>query len=66
MSQARDHADDHWPVRPLRKRAAAGTPVIPVLLVAGIVSVDLLGGSGMFWLPLLALGTGRRRVPARP
>ena len=56
MSQARDHAEHHWPVRPLRKRVAAGTPVMPVLLVSGIVSVDLLGGPGMLWLPLLATG----------
>ena len=56
MSQARDHAEHHWPVPSLRKRVAAGTPVMPVLLVSGIVSVDLLGGPGMLWLPLLATG----------
>lgn len=43
-----------------RRRAfaqlAAGTPVLPVLIVTVIVLVDLVGGAGMIWLPLLAAG----------
>jgi serine phosphatase RsbU (regulator of sigma subunit) len=35
---------------------AAGTPVLPVLIVTVIVLVDLAGGAGMIWLPLLAAG----------
>ncbi|MER6078875.1 PP2C family protein-serine/threonine phosphatase [Streptomyces sp. NPDC001833] len=31
-------------------------PVAPVLIVCGIALVDAFGGSGMFWLPLLAAG----------
>ncbi|MEU9453435.1 PP2C family protein-serine/threonine phosphatase [Streptomyces sp. NPDC048277] len=34
----------------------AGFPVVPVLIVSGVVFVDSLGGSGLFWLPLLAAG----------
>ncbi|MGP4046656.1 PP2C family protein-serine/threonine phosphatase [Streptomyces sp. 2A115] len=71
MSQARDRGDDHWPIRPFRNRVAgtgasprnrfaaqlaAGTPVLPVLIVSVIVLVDLVGGAGMIWLPLLAAG----------
>lgn len=71
MSQARDHGVDHRPVGPFdnrvagsrasaRRRAvtqlAAGTPLLPVLVVALVVSVDLVGGAGMIWLPLLAAG----------
>ncbi|GAA2422856.1 PP2C family protein-serine/threonine phosphatase [Streptomyces coeruleofuscus] len=43
-----------------RRRAfaqlAAGTPVLPVLIVTVIALVDLAGGAGMIWLPLLAAG----------
>ncbi|MGW0336603.1 PP2C family protein-serine/threonine phosphatase [Streptomyces sp. NPDC003011] len=71
MTQARDHGGDHRSARPFRHRAAgsgasalrhaaaqlaAGTPVLPVLIVAVIVLVDLVGGPGMIWLPLLAAG----------
>ncbi|MCG7206087.1 PP2C family protein-serine/threonine phosphatase [Streptomyces arenae] len=71
MRQARDHHDDHWPLWPFRKRTAgpgasasrraasqlaAGIPVVPVLIVSAVVFVDTLGGSGLFWLPLLAAG----------
>ncbi|WP_210583644.1 PP2C family protein-serine/threonine phosphatase [Streptomyces sp. GESEQ-35] len=66
MSQARDHGvDDHWPKRPFRNRVAcrravaqlaAGTPVLPVLIVSAIVLADLAAGAGMIWLPLLAAG----------
>ncbi|WP_367326394.1 PP2C family protein-serine/threonine phosphatase [Streptomyces sp. HUAS ZL42] len=31
-------------------------PVLPVLFVAVVVVVDLVGGAGMIWLPLLAAG----------
>ncbi|MFE0451710.1 PP2C family protein-serine/threonine phosphatase [Streptomyces sp. NPDC058914] len=69
MSQARDHGGAHWPVRPFSKRGghasarrraaphlAAGVPVLPVLVVSLVVVVDLVGGAGMIWLPLLAAG----------
>ncbi|MEW2609819.1 PP2C family protein-serine/threonine phosphatase [Streptomyces sp. NPDC047880] len=71
MSQARNHGVDHRPVRPsgnrvagpgasARRRVAArlavGAPVLPVLVVAAVVSADLVGGAGMIWLPLLAAG----------
>ncbi|MFJ9562202.1 PP2C family protein-serine/threonine phosphatase [Streptomyces fuscichromogenes] len=71
MRQARDHGGDHWPLRPLRRpvpglgmpvsrraasQLAAGMPVVPVLIVSGIALVDVIAGSGMFWLPLLAAG----------
>ncbi|MFB6846962.1 PP2C family protein-serine/threonine phosphatase [Streptomyces sp. NPDC056373] len=74
MSQARNHGDDHSPVRPFRNRVAgagasarrravaqlgAGAPVLPVLpvlVLAAVVSADLVGGAGMVWLPLLAAG----------
>jgi serine phosphatase RsbU (regulator of sigma subunit) len=37
-------------------RLAAGTPVLPVLIVCLVVLVDLAGGAGRIWLPLLAAG----------
>ncbi|MFJ7149283.1 PP2C family protein-serine/threonine phosphatase [Streptomyces sp. NPDC100445] len=69
MSQARHHGGGHAPARmpthraadtwrAVRRRAggqlAAGTPALPVLVVAVVVLVDLAGGAGMIWLPLLA------------
>ncbi|WP_217207278.1 PP2C family protein-serine/threonine phosphatase [Streptomyces sp. AC550_RSS872] len=51
MSQALYHGRDHWP-----RRLVATTPVLPVLIVATIVFVDLVCGSEMTWLPLLAVG----------
>ncbi|MEU9992943.1 PP2C family protein-serine/threonine phosphatase [Streptomyces sp. NPDC048045] len=64
MSQARDHGGGTRPKQPYRNRftgtvnaqLAAGVPVLPVLIVAGIVFVDVLGGAGTIWLPLLAAG----------
>ena len=71
MSQARNHGVDHRPIWPFRNRLAGagasarrravaqlavGTPVLPVLVVALVVSADLAGGAGMIWLPLLAAG----------
>lgn len=72
MSQARDRRDGHRTVRspenrgrppgaPAVRRAvallAAGTAVLPVLLVTAVVlAVDLAGGAGVIWLPLLAVG----------
>ncbi|MFE5486038.1 PP2C family protein-serine/threonine phosphatase [Streptomyces sp. NPDC056527] len=65
------HTREHEPTRPLRKHGvapgkvarkrlavqlASGTPVLPVLTVSVIVVVDLLGGAGLTWLPLLAAG----------
>ncbi|MGW0884594.1 PP2C family protein-serine/threonine phosphatase [Streptomyces sp. NPDC002671] len=71
MSQARHHGSGHAPMRlprnlvadawaSARRRAsgqlAAGMPVLPVLVVAVVVLVDVVGGAGMVWLPLLAAG----------
>lgn len=71
MSQAPNHGGDHWPIRLFRSRTtghraaarrraavqlAAGTPVLPVLVVCLVVLVDLLGGAGTIWLPVLAAG----------
>ncbi|WP_078946743.1 PP2C family protein-serine/threonine phosphatase [Streptomyces sp. NRRL B-3648] len=71
MSQPRHHAGDHPPTRlsgnraagawgSVRRRAsgqlAAGMPALPVLVVAVVVLVDVAGGAGMVWLPLLAAG----------
>ncbi|WP_152866761.1 PP2C family protein-serine/threonine phosphatase [Streptomyces acidicola] len=72
MSEARDHAGGgRRPARPFRKRGAdpgasarkstaarvaAGTPVLPVLIVSVVVIVGLLGGGGRILLPLLAAG----------
>ncbi|MCX2925059.1 PP2C family protein-serine/threonine phosphatase [Streptomyces sp. NEAU-W12] len=54
MSHARQHRGDrrtrvlaHW---------AVGTPVLPLLLVCVITVIDLVGGTGLIWLPLLAAG----------
>ncbi|MER7896731.1 PP2C family protein-serine/threonine phosphatase [Streptomyces sp. NPDC096046] len=84
MSQARDHGVDDRPVRPsgnrvagagasARRRAvarlAAGTPVLPVLVVLVValaVSVDLAGGAGMIWLPLLAAGPALAATTSGP
>ncbi|MEU2711541.1 PP2C family protein-serine/threonine phosphatase [Streptomyces sp. NPDC007205] len=70
MTQARHHGGDHQP-RLFRRRAAgvwgsvrrraAGQlarkmPVLPVLVLAVVVLVDIVGGAGMVWLPLLAAG----------
>ncbi|MET9830315.1 PP2C family protein-serine/threonine phosphatase [Streptomyces sp. NPDC006385] len=54
MTQAPDHGRAHW----LRRLVAALPilPILPILIVSGIVLVDLIGGSGMTWLPLLAAG----------
>ncbi|MFC8519774.1 PP2C family protein-serine/threonine phosphatase [Streptomyces sp. NPDC057257] len=35
---------------------AAGTPLLPVLIVCAVAFADLVGGAGMMWLPLLAAG----------
>ncbi|WDV49391.1 PP2C family protein-serine/threonine phosphatase [Streptomyces coeruleorubidus] len=71
MTHTRDLGDDHWAVRPFKNRVAgarasarrrafaqlaAGIPVLPVVIVTVIVLVDLVGGAGMIWLPLLAAG----------
>ncbi|MFI9251841.1 PP2C family protein-serine/threonine phosphatase [Streptomyces sp. NPDC053069] len=70
MSQARHHGGDQEPSL-FRKRAAGiwgsvrrraagqpspGTAVLPVLVLAVVVLVDISGGAGMVWLPLLAAG----------
>lgn len=80
MSQAREHGSEHWRKRTFknrsigsgsagRKRAAHlafGTPVLPLLIVGAIVLVDLAGGAGMVWLPLLAAGPALAATTSRP
>lgn len=81
MSHTREHAGDHRPTRPPRNQAAApgtaarkslaaqlasGTPVLPVLIVSVIVAVDLLGGAGLTWLPLLAAGPALAATTSGP
>lgn len=73
MRHARQHGDDHLPIRQDRKRNwrsghgsshrtralahwAGATPALPVLIVCLVVLVDVLGGTGTIWLPLLAAG----------
>ncbi|MEV8036112.1 PP2C family protein-serine/threonine phosphatase [Streptomyces sp. NPDC086182] len=80
MSQAREHSSEHWPKRTftnrdagswaaVRKRAAHlafGTPVLPFLVVGAIVLIDLAGGAGVIWLPLLAAGPALAATTSRP
>lgn len=82
MSQARDHTGDgRRPTRPFRSRTAgpgtparkrtaaqvaAGTPVLPVLIVSLVVLVSLVGGAGMIWLPLLAAGPALAATTSGP
>lgn len=71
MSHARDLGGDHRPARPFgfrvagartsaRRRAlaqlAAGSPVLPALVVFVVVLAGLAEGAGMIWLPLLVAG----------
>ncbi|GHG88617.1 hypothetical protein GCM10018780_07220 [Streptomyces lanatus] len=51
MSHAPDHGRDHWP-----KRLIAASPLLPIVIVTALVLVDLVGGSEMTWVPLLATG----------
>ncbi|MFI7412139.1 PP2C family protein-serine/threonine phosphatase [Streptomyces sp. NPDC049627] len=51
MSDALHHGRDHWP-----RRLVAAAPVLPILIVSAFALVDLIGGSGMTWVPLLATG----------
>ncbi|WP_202426138.1 PP2C family protein-serine/threonine phosphatase [Streptomyces sp. HUCO-GS316] len=81
MSQAREHRGGPRPPRPFRNRLAgpgvaalkrvaaqlaAGTPVLPVLVVSVIALVDLVGGAGMIWLPLLAAGPALAATTSGP
>ncbi|MFE6619069.1 PP2C family protein-serine/threonine phosphatase [Streptomyces sp. NPDC057740] len=61
MSEAPQHGGDHWP-----RRLVATTPVLPILIVAAIVLVDLVSGSGMTWLPLLAVGPALAATTSGP
>ncbi|MFH0176970.1 PP2C family protein-serine/threonine phosphatase [Streptomyces cacaoi] len=54
MSHARNHGGDHCPTRLFRYRVAG--PLLPVAILIVIMLVDLFGGVGMIWLPLLAAG----------
>ncbi|MFF0105712.1 PP2C family protein-serine/threonine phosphatase [Streptomyces hirsutus] len=71
MSHARQHRGGHRPLRRFRVREAgrpsfprvralahraAGTPVLPLLLVCLITVIDLVGGTSLVWLPMLAAG----------
>ncbi|MEV5440524.1 PP2C family protein-serine/threonine phosphatase [Streptomyces sp. NPDC052682] len=49
-----------------RGQLAAGTPVLPGLIVSAVVLVGLCGGSGMIWLPLLAAGPALAATTNRP
>ncbi|WP_171145548.1 PP2C family protein-serine/threonine phosphatase [Streptomyces sp. S3(2020)] len=81
MSHARDRGDDHWPIRPFRNREAgagsaarkraavqlaAGTPVLPVLIVSAVVLIDVACGAGTIWLPLLAAGPALAATTSGP
>ncbi|ULR48879.1 PP2C family protein-serine/threonine phosphatase [Streptomyces deccanensis] len=71
MRHTRELGADHDPIRPPRKRPAAaqlasGTPVLPVLIVSGIVVVGLFGGTGLTWLPLLAVGPALAATTSGP
>ncbi|MEU1181121.1 PP2C family protein-serine/threonine phosphatase [Streptomyces sp. NPDC005820] len=54
MNQARHRGADHGPTH-LFRHVVAG-PVLPVLIVLGVILIDVVGGAGMTWLPLLAAG----------
>ncbi|WP_128803927.1 MULTISPECIES: PP2C family protein-serine/threonine phosphatase [unclassified Streptomyces] len=71
MSHARAQDGGRLPIWSSRNRAAglegsarrrglarltAWAPALPVLIVAVIVLVDMAGGAGMVWLPMLAAG----------
>ncbi|PKT72927.1 hypothetical protein CW362_11575 [Streptomyces populi] len=80
MSRAREHGSEHWHGRTFRNRAACfgaagrkhasrlarGTSILPFLFVAAVVLVDLAGGAGMIWLPLLAAGPALAATTSRP
>lgn len=54
MNQARHRGTGHGPTH-LFRHVVAG-PLLPVLIVLGVILVDLAGGAGLTWLPLLAVG----------
>ncbi|MEZ3178122.1 serine/threonine-protein phosphatase [Streptomyces pimonensis] len=80
MSHARQHGRDHWPIRQYKQAArrtrssrartvahwAGGTPALSVLIVCVVVLVDLVGGTGEVWLPLLAAGPALAAATSRP
>ncbi|MFG3003600.1 PP2C family protein-serine/threonine phosphatase [Streptomyces calvus] len=80
MSQARQHGRDHWPFRQHKRgvghpsapgaravaHCAAGTPALPLVIILAVVFVDLLGGPGKIWLPLLAAGPALAAATSRP
>ncbi|MFJ8629523.1 PP2C family protein-serine/threonine phosphatase [Streptomyces sp. NPDC093568] len=61
MSQAPDHGPDHW-----HRRLIVATPVLLILTVSGLVLVDLVGGSGLTWVPLLATGPALAATTSGP
>ncbi|WP_345574644.1 PP2C family protein-serine/threonine phosphatase [Streptomyces prasinosporus] len=80
MSHARQQGRDHWRTRRCRRRTgrgasprtrtlahlAAGTPALPLLIICVIVLVDLAGGTGKAWLPLLATAPALAAATSRP
>ncbi|WP_406336716.1 PP2C family protein-serine/threonine phosphatase [Streptomyces sp. NBC_00203] len=45
---------------------AAAAPVLPVLFVCAIVLIGVVGGAGMIWLPLLAVGPALAATTSGP
>ncbi len=80
MSRAREHVSQKWHGRTFTSRAvgfgaagrraaarlALGTSMLPFLIVATIVLIDLAGGAGVIWLPLLAAGPALAATTSRP
>ncbi|MFD3629399.1 PP2C family protein-serine/threonine phosphatase [Streptomyces sp. NPDC058698] len=80
MSHAPQHGRDHSPTDPYRWRTgrtwsapapaiahwAACTSALPILIVVLVVCVDLFGGTGTTWLPLLAAGPALAASTSRP
>ena len=61
MSEPLHHGRDHWP-----RRLVAAAPVLPILIVSALVLFDLIGGSEMTWVPLLATGPALAATTSGP
>ncbi|GGV38302.1 membrane protein [Streptomyces griseoflavus] len=80
MSHAQQHGRGPSPARPCLRRAgrtwsprvltvahwAACTTALPLLIVLLVVCVDLFGGTGRIWLPLLSAGPALAAATSRP
>ncbi|OQR61482.1 hypothetical protein B6E66_24125 [Streptomyces maremycinicus] len=67
MSHARNHGGDHCPTRLFRSfRYRVAGPLLPVLILFAIILVDLFGGAGMIWLPLLVAGPALAATTSGP